>query len=200
MEKNIKGSAVQLSKMIMNLLINAFEAITAEGEQRITTTNIYLNGTSRDHSSEPIPEEEYVVTTITDQGIGIPKEDLQRIFEPFSTRKSMGKSGSGLGMTIIWATVRDHKRYIDIISREGKRTTLSIYLPATEAETTHHAKRIILNDYRGSESILVIDDVPEQLELASNMLKELGYTVQTAKSFSNILYRPEAGLLTEHKV
>ena len=180
--KSIRGSDVHLSKMIMNVCFNALEAMSAGGELVITTANVYENGDSRDHSNKRIPEGEYVMMTISDQGIGIPQGDLQRIFEPFYTRKSMGRSGSGLGMTIIWATVRDHGGYIDITSREGEGTTLNIYLPVTTAEGKTRAKEIDLADYRGTESILVVDDVPEQLELASNMLMELGYTVQTAMS------------------
>ncbi len=180
--KNIKGSVVHLSKMIMNVIFNALEAMITGGELVVTTANVFENGDSRDHSQKLIPEGEYVLMTVTDQGIGIAEGDLQRIFEPFYTNKSMGRSGSGLGMTIIWATVRDHNGYIAITSREGKGTTLSIYLPVTKAEGAPRAKQIDLADYRGTESILVIDDVAEQLELASDMLIELGYNVQTAMS------------------
>ena len=101
----------------------------------------------------------------SDTGIGISSNDIQRIFEPFYTKKVMGRSGTGLGMAVVWGTMRDHKGYIDVESTEGKGTTLRLYFPATR-ETGKEEGHIPIKEYSGSgESILVVDDVEEQEKL-----------------------------------
>ena len=177
---NIKGSAVHLSKVIMNILHNGLEAMPAGGEIIISTSNTYVDSSL--HCYEHIPEGEYSCVSISDEGVGIPKAELGRVFEPFYTKKSMGNSGTGLGMTVIWATVKDHNGYLDIKSREGHGTTLKIYLPATREIANILQRRVVLDDYIGSESILIVDDVAEQLEIAKNMLSKLGYSVIVAIS------------------
>jgi two-component system, cell cycle sensor histidine kinase and response regulator CckA len=175
---SVNGSPVHLSKVIMNLIHNALEAMPAGGRVVISTSNTFLD-TSLD-SYECIPAGEYVCTSVADEGVGIPSADLHRIFEPFYTRKATEKSGTGLGMTIIWATIKDHNGYLDIRSREGQGTTLTIYLPATQESADTRQGRIVLEDYIGSESILVVDDTAEQRDITRNMLVKLGYTVHTA--------------------
>ncbi len=177
---NVQGSAVHLSKVIMNVLHNALEAMPAGGEIVISTSNTYVD--TYIDGYEDIPEGEYICTTVSDNGVGIPEKDLGRIFEPFYTKKSMEKSGTGLGMTVIWATMKDHKGYIDIISKEGQGTTLKMYLPSTREQVNTQQRRIVLDDYIGSEDILIVDDIAEQLEIAENMLAKLGYTVCKASS------------------
>ncbi len=118
---NLKGSAVHLSKMLMNLLINAFEANLTDGSVRITTRNCY-NDQPRE-GYERISEGEYAVLSISDTGVGIEAADLKNIFEPFFTKKRLGRSGTGLGMTLILSTVKDHGGYIDIQSVEGRGST-----------------------------------------------------------------------------
>ena len=178
---NVKGSSVHLSKVIMNLLHNALEAMPGGGRVIISTANSCLD-TSLD-SYEHIPAGEYVCISVADNGVGIPHADLHRIFEPFYTRKATDKSGTGLGMTIIWATIKDHDGYLDIHSQEGQGTTLTIYLPATgESADIQQQGQIVLEDYIGSETILVVDDIAEQRNITRNMLVKLGYTVLTAAS------------------
>ena len=85
---------------------------------------------------------------VTDDGIGIQKEDMERIFEPFYTKKVMGRSGTGLGMAVVWGTVKDHKGYIDVQSTMGKGTCCNLYFPVTrraleEREDTCHGQNII---------------------------------------------------------
>ena len=175
---NTKGSAIHLSKMIMNILHNGLEAMPSGGEITITTTNTSLSSPLNGY--ENIPAGDYICLTIADEGVGIPTPDLQRIFEPFYTRKAKPKSGTGLGMTIIWATVKDHNGFIDIISREGCGTTFKIYLPTTREESEPATKEISLDDFAGSETILIVDDIAEQLEIAKGLLSRLGYNVVTA--------------------
>jgi PAS domain S-box-containing protein len=177
---NIKGSQVHLSKVIMNTLNNAAEAMPSGGRIRLSTFNTYLDAPLTAY--EDIPEGEYVCFSIFDEGIGIAPDDIKKIFEPFYTNKSMKRSGSGLGMTIIWATIKDHAGFIDIQSKEGEGTQFTMYLPATREMTDSNAHKMVLEEYLGKEHILIVDDIAEQIEIASKMLTKLGYTVSTACS------------------
>jgi two-component system, cell cycle sensor histidine kinase and response regulator CckA len=177
---NVKGSKVHLSKTIMNLMSNAAEAMPSGGLVTLTTGNTYLD--SQKNAYELIPEGEYVVFTLIDEGIGISSEDLKRIFEPFYTKKSMGVSGTGLGMTVIWATVKDYGGYLDMSSQEGVGTRFDIYLPATREKMAELPGRVVLEDYLGSERILVVDDIKEQRDIATRMLSKLGYDVMSVAS------------------
>ncbi len=177
---NVKVSSVHLSKALMNLLHNAFESIMIRGVVRITTYNRYL-----DHSLEAyerIREGEYAVLSIADTGVGIHKPDLDKIFEPFFTKKKLGRSGTGLGMTLIWSTVKDNGGFIDVQTEEGKGSTFELYFPATRQEVPEKEKPFYLEDCIGSEKVLIIDDIPEQREIAAVMLRKLGYTIHTIDS------------------
>jgi CheY-like chemotaxis protein len=164
----------------MNILSNGLEAMPTGGDIIISTTNVYIDTDFEGY--ETIPEGEYVCISVSDSGVGIPADDLKRIFEPFYTKKSLHLSGTGLGMTIVWATIKDHNGYIDVQSEEGRGTTFQFYLPTTREDVRAQQRRIVLHDYLGSETILIVDDVPEQLDIAKNMLSKLGYTVHTAGS------------------
>ncbi len=175
---NVKGSSVHILKVIMNLVGNAAEAMPAGGTICLLTRNRYLD-TAIDRY-ERIPEGEYVMLCITDEGVGIPPEEFHRIFEPFYSKKRMGRSGSGLGMTVVWNTIKDHSGFVDIKSREGDGTRFHVFLPATREEDCAAKRRVVLQDYTGTERILVVDDIPEQLEIAVRMLGRLGYQVASA--------------------
>ena len=92
----------------------------------------------------------------------------------------MGRSGSGLGMTVVWNTIKDHGGFVDIQSREGDDTRFNVFLPATREEEDGTKRRVVLQDYTGTERILVVDDIPEQLDIAVRMLSRLGYQVASA--------------------
>jgi len=120
---------------------------------------------------------------VVDMGVGISAEDIHRIFEPFYTKKKMGRSGTGLGMAVVWGTVEDHQGYIDIQSASGKGTTVTLYLPGTRQETAAKAKPNNLDQYRGrGETVLVVDDLEEQREIATRILKQLGYGAKSVAS------------------
>ena len=130
-----------------------------------------------------IEEGEYVVYRISDKGVGISNEDLERIFEPFYSKKIMGRSGTGLGMAVVWGTLKDHGGYIDIKSVEGEGTEFKLYFPVMQEERKKDAVRVPLDSYTGKgENILVVDDVEEQRDIASGMLKKLGYSVTAVAS------------------
>ncbi len=115
---NLSGSPIHLLKVVMNLVSNAAEAMP-DGGNIVVSTSAEHTG-PRVGSFESIEAGDYVVFRVSDTGIGIPKEDMNRIFEPFFTKKVMGRSGTGLGMTVVWGTVKDHKGHIDIESALGK--------------------------------------------------------------------------------
>jgi two-component system, cell cycle sensor histidine kinase and response regulator CckA len=126
---NIKGSHVHLTKTVMNLVSNAAEAMPNGGEIIISTSNRYIDQLIRGY--DDIKQGDYVVLTISDSGIGISPNDIDRIFEPFFTKKVMGRSGTGLGMAVVWGTVKDHNGYIDVTSIEGRGSSFSLYFPVT---------------------------------------------------------------------
>ena len=176
---NVKGSPIHLIKTIMNLVSNAAESISDRGEITIKTANRYLDKPI--HGYDRMQEGDYALLIVSDTGIGISANDLGKIFEPFYTKKVMGRSGTGLGLAVVWGTVMDHNGYIDVQSEEGKGTTFTLYFPVTREEPAKIEKSIPVNAYRSKgESILVIDDVREQRELAMNMLARLGYQVAAA--------------------
>lgn len=177
----ILGSPVHLSKIVMNLVSNAAEALPEGGRITITTQNRYIDMPVG--SYDDVKEDDYVVLTVSDNGTGISPEDLERIFEPFYTKKVMGRSGTGLGMAIVWGTVKDHKGYIDIESIEGKGTIFTLYFPVTRQKIEKDTAILFIKDYMGNgESILVVDDMEEQRYVAKGFLKKLGYSVTTVAS------------------
>jgi len=177
----VLGSPVHLSKTIMNLVSNAAEAMPEGGEILISTENRYIDKPIRGY--ENVKEGYYVTLTVSDTGTGISKEDMEKIFEPFYTKKKMGRSGTGLGMAVVWGTVKDHKGYIDVQSAEGKGTTFILHFPVTRKELVKDQARLTIEDYTGKgESILVVDDIKEQREIAFTILSELGYSVTVISS------------------
>jgi len=178
---NILGSPVHLTKTIMNLVTNAAEAISDLGEIVLSTKNRYIDKSL--NGFDKIKQGDYVILCVRDTGIGIPEEDLERIFEPFYTKKVMGKSGTGLGMAVVWGTVKDHKGYIDVRSADGKGTDFTIYFPVIRQELATDQSIVTMNDVMGKgESILVVDDVEDQREIASKILMKLGYSVLSVSS------------------
>ena len=151
------------------------------GTIRISTENIYLDRPFKGY--DHVKSGEYVKVTVSDTGTGISEEDLQRIFEPFYTRKVMGRSGTGLGMAVVWGTVKDHNGYIDIQSTVGKGTTSALYFPVTRDLLGSDESGSAIEDYMGKgESILVVDDVEDQRKIAAGILNRLGYSVDSVSS------------------
>jgi CheY-like chemotaxis protein len=145
------------------------------------TTNQYLDRPIQGYDN--IREGDYVVLSVSDTGEGIPASDLNRIFEPFYTKKVMGRSGTGLGLAVVWGTVKDHQGYINVESEEGKGTIFTLYFPVAREDVTVESLSIPVNEYMGKgESILIVDDMKGQRDLAAAMLKKLNYKVTTAAS------------------
>jgi ligand-binding sensor domain-containing protein/signal transduction histidine kinase/CheY-like chemotaxis protein len=178
---NILGSPVHLSKSLMNLVSNAAEAMPDGGAISITTKNTSISKSiNRPFDIEP---GEYVLWEVSDTGIGIAPEDIEKIFEPFYTKKKMGKSGTGLGMAVVWATVNDHTGSIFVTSTPGKGSLFSLYFPISLKEKSHDVAVTSLQELIGNgETILVVDDVKEQREAAVLMLGQLGYNIEAVSS------------------
>lgn len=179
---NIEGSPIHLSKTVMNLVSNAAEAMPSGGKITITSQNRYL-----DRSFKGLPEAgegDYVMMEVSDRGVGISSEDVHRIFEPFYTKKKMGRSGTGLGMAVVWGTVQDHRGHIDVHSAEGKGTTVTLHLPATRKTLSINTQtEASWGSYRGKgETILIVDDIEEQREIAAKILEQLGYMPRSVSS------------------
>jgi len=178
---NIKGSPIHLIKTILNLLTNAAESISGAGEVTITTENRYVDADLPGY--ENTREGEYVVLTVRDTGTGIAPADIGRIFEPFYTKKVMGRSGTGLGLAVVWGTVKDHGGYIDVRSTEDRGSAFTLYFPASREALPEKAAPRPPDAYRGrGETVLVVDDVEPQRLLAANILEDLNYRVITAAS------------------
>ncbi len=178
---NLMGSSLHLFKTLMNLISNAAEAMPEGGTVTIASANQYVDQPIDGY--DVVAEGDYVVLTVTDTGTGISEEDQKRIFEPFYTKKVMGRSGTGLGMSVVWATVKDHHGYIDIESKLGRGTTVALYFPASRVEARTKALPRSPADYCGhGETVLVVDDITEQREIAADILGRLGYRVATVPS------------------
>lgn len=176
---NILGVPFNLNKAIMNLVTNAAEAIMDNGTVRIITKNIYLERPISGY--EKFREGDYVSVAVSDSGVGIPQKNIERIFEPFYSKKAMGRSGTGLGMTVVWGAVKDHDGHIDVFSEKGKGTTFELLFPATREGLKKKAPAPSLIEIMGKgESVLVVDDVQEQRDLACSVLERLGYKVAVA--------------------
>ena len=178
---NMLGSAIHISKTVMNLISNAAEAIQRDGSIIISTENRYVDRPVGGY--DDIAEGDYVILKVIDRGIGIPPEDVDRIFEPFYTKKKMGRSGTGLGMAVVWGTVKDHRGYIEVQSKINEGSTFTLYFPATRERKNKDKSPTPLEQYMGKgESILVVDDIKEQRDIADSLLSELGYSVTTLSS------------------
>ncbi|GEM_PF-2885359 len=196
---HVSGSPVHISKTVMNLVSNAVEAMPEGGTVTIQTQN--YNQETSVSSCYQIKPGESVILTVTDQGVGIAPEDLERIFEPFYTKKQMGRSGTGLGMAVVWGTVKDHGGTIDVQSVAGQGTIFTITLPAIAKPSTEVSKEISFDEIKGNgEKVLIIDDVKEQRIIAAAMLQKLGYEVMAVAAGEEALavvetYAPDLLLL-----
>jgi CheY-like chemotaxis protein len=165
----------------MNLISNAAEAMPDGGTITVSSENTEIDKPIKGYPD--IKTGGYTIVTVSDTGVGIAPEEMERIFEPFYTKKVMGRSGTGLGMAVVWGSVHDHDGYIDIKSTLGKGTTFLLYFPATDQPIQAEKEQISMDRYKGNgESILVVDDVEEQRKIADKILSKLGYFVSTASS------------------
>jgi len=175
----IEADPSQLEQVIMNLMVNARDAMPDGGLITITTRTTEVRIDRFDMPTYIIPGR-YVLLTISDTGCGIPKEIINRIFEPFFTTKDKGK-GTGLGLATVYGIIKDHKGYITVKSEVGKGTIFDIYLPVsgkTAYKTIGHQQYSL----SGHEKILVVDDEEEVLKFIKDILETHGYKVIPARN------------------
>ncbi len=175
----IEADPGQLEQVIMNLMVNARDAMPDGGLITITTRTIEVRMDRFDMPTYIMPGR-YVLLKISDTGCGIPKEIIERIFEPFFTTKEKGK-GTGLGLATVYGIIKDHKGYITVQSGVGKGTTFDIYLPVS-GKTAY--KTILPQQFflSGHEKILVVDDEEEVLKFIKDILETHGYKVIPARN------------------
>ena len=179
--KNILGSKIHLYKTIMNLVKNCFEAIEDKGEINIITKNKKIHNKKIKDYNKTL-DGEYIEVTISDNGVGISKQDLPKIFEPFYSKKVMERKGTGLGMMVVKGTVDDHNGAIVVKSKEGQGTEFKMYFPVEKDNFNEQIIQNIDNITGKGELILVVDDEEEQRVIASEILKMLNYNVETVSS------------------
>jgi len=179
-ESYISCSPVHIKKCLMNLITNAAEAITDSGTINITTSNHSLD--IRAAAERNLKVGDYIVLNVRDNGTGISEKDLECIFEPFYTRKEMGKSGTGLGLMVVLNTVEEHGGRISVESTD-EGTCFQLYFPLVGKKRAVQRESDTTKAITGQkEHILVVDDDPQLLDLASRMLTLLGYTVDSVCS------------------
>jgi signal transduction histidine kinase/CheY-like chemotaxis protein len=176
----VSCSPVHVKKCIMNLAINAAEAIKEAGTIAISTENHVVDtitGTRLD-----ISPGDYVVINVKDTGSGISNDELKHIFEPFYSKKVMGRSGTGLGLTVVWNTMEDHGGKV-IVDSDAKGTCFQLYFPTVQEVEVKYNINNYKEDITGNgEHILVVDDEPHLRDISSQVLQSLGYRVDVASS------------------
>ncbi|MFZ7124704.1 MAG: response regulator [Desulfobacterales bacterium] len=173
------GSKSHLGQMLLNLLTNAVEAVERFGVVRVRTE--YRTITDPPKGADRMAPGDYVVLSITDNGRGIGAEEMEHIFEPFYTKKKLGRKGTGLGMAVVWGTVLDHDGYIEAQSQEQEGTTFQIYFPVRK-EAARHEEGATPQIHRGSGRVLVVDDIEAQREIACAILTRMGYETVSVSS------------------
>jgi PAS domain S-box-containing protein len=168
----VEGDRNQLEQVIMNLIVNARDAMPDGGVINITSDTILV---TEDHSDIPayIKPGHYVILTVSDTGSGITKNIINRVFEPFFTTKERGK-GTGLGLATVYGIVKDHKGYITVQSEVDKRTTFYVYLPVS-GKPVHETIVTEPVDIYGHENILVVEDEDDVLDYIKDSLETYGY-------------------------
>ncbi len=175
----ILGDATQIHQIILNLCVNARDAMPDGGGITMETKNVTLTEAQAKNfvGARPV---NYVLLSVTDTGTGIPAEIIDKIFEPFFTTKEVGK-GTGLGLSTVISIIKSHGGFLDLKTEVGKGTSFNVYLPAAEAAVAVPAAPIPAEELQGKgETVLVVDDEPAILELTRTILSHYGYKVVTA--------------------
>ncbi len=175
---NIKGGSAQISRVLSNIIHNARDSMQDVGNIIIKTENYYADNLTINYGQ--IPKGEYIKVTISDIGCGIPEDVRLNIFDPFFTTKSSDKRrGSGLGLSVVDAVMKDHNGFVDLKSTIGEGTSFYLYFPITREVIDAPDEDEIVG---GGESILVIDDDKAQREVAMMILGKLGYKATAVNS------------------
>jgi PAS domain S-box-containing protein len=183
LEKNlgqIRADQGQIEQVIMNLAVNARDAMPDGGKLVLETINFEIDRAFASRYAYPVLPGNYVLITVSDSGTGMDAATQQRIFEPFFTTKEKGK-GTGLGLSTVYGVVKQSGGYIDVFSTLGKGTTFNIYLPRIDGDAVgeeHESAAPVIK--RGTETVLLVEDEDMLRSLARNLLEMNGYTVLEA--------------------
>jgi len=177
----ILGDPTQLHQILMNLCVNARDAMPDGGTLTITAENAEIDAQYAAMYVDAKPGK-YVLIQVADTGTGIPPEILDKIFDPFFTTKEIGK-GTGLGLSTVIAIIKSHGGFINVLSKTGKGTTFKVYLPATEASTAEQTgEEEMASLPRGDgETVLIADDEASILTITGQTLEAFGYKILVAK-------------------
>ncbi len=168
----------QIEQVILNLYVNAWQAMPDGGDIYVQTENVYLDKTyEKPFIVEP---GRYVKISITDTGIGMDAATRPRIFEPFFTTKNKDR-GTGLGLASVYGIIKNHGGFIDVYSEKGQGATFNIHLPASKKEALEE-KKISSDLLKGSETVLLVDDEAMIIDIGQEILEALGYKVLLAGS------------------
>ena len=177
---------VQIDQILMNLCLNAKDAIQGNGRVIIETSNVVWDKANCTRIKESRPGD-YVRISVKDDGKGIDATILENIFEPFYTTKEQGK-GTGLGLSTVYGIVKQNHGYVHVDSEPGQVSTFEIYLPCYENPSDHSPSEKISKDLpKGTETILLVEDEAELLDVASMMLTQMGYKVFAESSAKDAL-------------
>jgi PAS domain S-box-containing protein len=190
---NILGDSTQLHQVLMNLCVNARDAMPEGGTLQITATNLWIDTHyARMHIDAKVGP--YVVITVSDTGIGIEREIVDKIFEPFFTTKEVGK-GTGLGLSTVMGIIKSHGGFVNVYSEPGKGTHFKVYLPVTQSRETNFSSTSQQELPLGhGELILVVDDEDSIREITKTSLETYGYNVLVASDGIEAI-----ALYTQHK-
>jgi PAS domain S-box-containing protein len=189
----INGDASQLGQLIMNLSVNARDAMPDGGKLTIKTGNRFLDKKfCESPEGAGILSGRYACLSISDTGTGMNQQCLEHIYEPFFTTKEVGK-GTGLGLAIVYGIINSHKGHIVCKSRLGEGTTFDVYLPAMEARLPSNDGEPEDIPFSGSETLLLVDDDETVRNLGSEMLSKIGHKVMTAESGENAIKAYSSG-------
>ncbi len=167
----------QIEQVLMNLFVNAGDAMTRGGDLFLKTTNV--RGEEIVSKPYDLKPGDYVLLSITDTGIGMDSKTLERVFEPFFTTKELGR-GTGLGLASVYGIIKGHNGHIDVESKKGNGTTFKIYLPASGRKVQKTVKTAD-SLMEGTKTILLVDDEEMVLNVGRRFLKVTGYRVLTAR-------------------
>ena len=176
----VHADASQLGQVLMNLCLNARDAMPDGGKLHISTHNISLSEPS-DRTRTSIPAGEYALLQVQDTGTGIDTAALDKIFDPFFTTKELGK-GTGLGLSVVHGIVGQHEGFIDVESTVNIGTTFNIYLPVVNRSATKQETKQAQFIEHGNETLLLVEDDPDLRYLMSEVLIDYGYTVISASN------------------